>query len=237
VEISELIQNMTITNQATIRDAMRAIDRGALGMAILTDPSNSRFFGLVTDGDLRRALLQGKGLEAPVSEVPRATPVTAAVGGKPEELAELLRTQKHIRCVPLLDQAGQVVDLALLDRRMRIPVAEPLLGEKELEYVSECVLTGWVSSAGKFVGQFEQMFGEFCGTSHAIATSNGTTALHLALLALGIGPGDEVIVPSLTFIATANTVTYTGARPVFVDSELAVSVSMATRSSPPVKVE
>jgi perosamine synthetase len=90
-----------------------------------------------------------------------------------------------------------------------------------LRYVTECILTGWVSSSGKFVTQFEEMFADFCDTKHAIATSNGTCALHLALLALDVGPDDEVIVPSLTFIATANAVTYTGARPVFVDSERA----------------
>lgn len=219
MDITERIQHMTISQQATIRDAMRAIDLGVMGMAIISDPHDGRFLGLVTDGDLRRALLRGLGLEAPVADVPRSSPITAAVDAKPEALAEIMRDHKHVRCVPLLDSTGRVADLAFLDRQLRIPVAEPLLGEKELEYVSECVLTGWVSSAGKFVGQFERMFAEFCGVSHAIATSNGTTALHLALLTLGIGPGDEVIVPSLTFIATANTVAYTGARPVFVDSE------------------
>ncbi len=107
----------------------------------------------------------------------------------------------------------------MLDRRVRLPVAEPYLGEEELSYVTECVITGWVSSAGRFVTKFEEMFAAFCGTEYALATSNGTTALHLALLALDIGPGDEVLVPALTFIATANAVTYTGATPIFIDSE------------------
>jgi perosamine synthetase len=100
-----------------------------------------------------------------------------------------------------------------------LPVAEPLLTGKELEYVTDCISTGWVSSLGKYIGEFERLFADFCGVSHAVAVSNGTTALHLALVALGIGPGDEVIVPSLTFIATANAVHYTGAVPVFADSE------------------
>jgi perosamine synthetase len=125
-----------------------------------------------------------------------------------------------VRVVPLLNDRGEVVDLAVFDQRMHLPIAGPLLGERELLYVTECVLTGWVSSAGKFVTRFEQMFEEFCGCRYAIATSSGTTALHLALLSHGIGPGDEVIVPTLTFIATANAVTYTGARPVFLDSEI-----------------
>ena len=100
-----------------------------------------------------------------------------------------------------------------------IPISEPLLAGNELNYVTEAVTSGWISSLGKYIPQFEQGFADFCGTTHGIAVNNGTTALHLALLALGIGPGDEVIVPTFTFIATANAVHYTGATPVFADSE------------------
>lgn len=100
-----------------------------------------------------------------------------------------------------------------------IPVSEPLLDGRELEYVSDCVRSGWVSSLGKYITEFELRFSNFCGTQHAVAVSNGTTALHLALAALRIGPGDEVIVPSLTFIATANAVRYTGATPIFADCD------------------
>jgi perosamine synthetase len=101
-----------------------------------------------------------------------------------------------------------------------LPIYEPLLSGKELEYVSDCIQSGWISSLGKYIGEFERLFAQFCGTRHAVAVSNGTTALHLALAALGIGAGDEVIVPTLTFVATANAVHYTGATPVFVDSDL-----------------
>ena len=100
-----------------------------------------------------------------------------------------------------------------------IPVAEPDLGGNELAYVTECVETEWVSSLGKYVGAFEQAMAEQCGRRYAVSVTNGTAALHLSLAILGIGPGDEVIVPSLTFVATANAVSYTGATPVFADSE------------------
>ncbi|MBU2610976.1 MAG: DegT/DnrJ/EryC1/StrS family aminotransferase [Chloroflexi bacterium] len=100
-----------------------------------------------------------------------------------------------------------------------IPISEPLLSGNEVEYVNDCVRSGWVSSLGKYIPEFEQGFAAFCGVRHGIAVSNGTAALHLALVALGIGPGDEVIIPTLTFIATANAVHYTGATPVFADSE------------------
>jgi perosamine synthetase len=104
-------------------------------------------------------------------------------------------------------------------RRNRIAVAEPLLDGNEWRYVRECLDTNWISSQGTFVSAFERAFAKFCGVGHAVATNSGTAALHLALVALGIGPGDEVIVPSLTFVATANAVRYCGAVPVLVDND------------------
>jgi perosamine synthetase len=98
-----------------------------------------------------------------------------------------------------------------------IPVSEPNLSGKEIEYVTDCIKTNWISSIGKYVTRFEEMFAQFCGTSHALTASSGTTALHLALSALGIQEGDEVILPDLTFVASANAIQYCGARPVFVD--------------------
>lgn len=100
-----------------------------------------------------------------------------------------------------------------------IPVAEPLLGDKELAYVTDCVKSGWVSSLGKYVSDFEEQFAAYCGLRYGVATFNGTVALHLLAATLNLGPGDEVIMPSLTFVATANAIRYTGATPVFVDSE------------------
>ncbi len=98
-----------------------------------------------------------------------------------------------------------------------IPIAEPCLNGNELKYVTECIKTGWISSTGSYVIRFEEEFSKFCQATYGIACSNGTTALHLALICLGIGNEDEVIVPIFTFIATANVVTYTGAKPIFVD--------------------
>jgi len=100
-----------------------------------------------------------------------------------------------------------------------IPVAEPDLSGNEMKYITDCVQSSWISSKGEYIELFEKGFARFVGTKYAVSTSNGTTALHLALHALGIGKNDEVIVPDLTFIATANTVIYTGAKPVVVDVE------------------
>jgi len=101
----------------------------------------------------------------------------------------------------------------------RIPVAYPDLQGNEMAYVTDCIATGWVSSQGPYVKRFEDAFAEWAGVEHAVTCSNGTAALHLALVALGIGPGDEVVVPSMTYVASANAVAYVGADVVLVDSD------------------
>ena len=101
----------------------------------------------------------------------------------------------------------------------KIPLAEPALIGNERAYVNSCLEDNWISSSGQYVERFEKAFAEYCNVKHGLSCSNGTVALHLALLALGVNPGDEVIVPSLTYVATANAVTYCGAKPVFIDSE------------------
>jgi perosamine synthetase len=100
-----------------------------------------------------------------------------------------------------------------------VPLHEPCFMGNEKVYLGECIETGWVSTAGEFVNRFETELAARCGARHAIATVNGTAALHAALLALGIGPGDAVVCPTLTFVATANAIAYCGATPLFADSE------------------
>jgi perosamine synthetase len=100
-----------------------------------------------------------------------------------------------------------------------IPVNEPLLGKEELAKVTSCIRTNWVSSQGEYLKEFEERFAAYCGVRYGISTTSGTTALHLALASIGVGPGDEVLMPTFTMAATAFAVSYCGAKPVFVDSE------------------
>ena len=100
-----------------------------------------------------------------------------------------------------------------------IPVYQPMLVGNEKLYVSECLETKWISSKGKYVARFEDEFANYLRVGHATTVSNGTTALHLALHTLGIGTGDEVIVPTLTYVASVNAIVYVGATPVFVDAD------------------
>src|ERR1700675_1650564 len=100
-----------------------------------------------------------------------------------------------------------------------IPLHAPHFGGNEVEYLTECIDTGWVSSVGKFVDRFEAMLCEITGARHVIAPVKGTAALHICLKLVGVEENDEVLIPALTFIATANAVKYCGATPHFVDSE------------------
>jgi len=99
-----------------------------------------------------------------------------------------------------------------------IPVYQPYLSGREKEYVNQCFDSTWISSKGEFIDRFEKAFASYIGAEYATTVSNGTVAIHLALEALGIGPGDEVIVPTLTYIASVNTIIQSGATPVYVDS-------------------
>lgn len=105
----------------------------------------------------------------------------------------------------------------------RIALAEPSIGGNAARYLEECLRTNFVSSVGPFVGRFETAFAEAVGARHAVACSSGTAAIHLAMHVLDIGPGNEVLVPTLTFVASANPIRYVGATPVLVDSEAATS--------------
>ena len=127
-----------------------------------------------------------------------------------------------------------------------IPVCEPLLGGNELKYVTEAVSSGWISSTGSYVTAFEKAFAEYCGAKYAVAVCNGTIALHLMLVAAGIGKGDEVILPSFTMASSAFAICYTGAKPVFVDARrdtwnidpalIEAKVGPATRAIMPVHI-
>ncbi|MCP3900209.1 MAG: aminotransferase class I/II-fold pyridoxal phosphate-dependent enzyme [Desulfobacteraceae bacterium] len=218
ISMKERIPDITVSEDRSLHEVYKKIDKGALGFALLEEPQTHFFKGVVTDGDLRRALLKGVNLDLPAYMVIRPKTVTAYDDTPVNKIAKMFR--KSVRFIPILDQNNRVVDVKVLDSRLFIPVASPIFSGNELKYVSDCVMTGWVSSAGKYVTEFEQIFADFCNTKFAVSVNSGTAALHLALLSIGVGPGDEVIVPSLTFISTANAVKFTGATPVFVDCDI-----------------
>ena len=101
----------------------------------------------------------------------------------------------------------------------KIPLSTPSLNGNEMQYVKECIDTEWVSSAGKYVELFERKIAEYTGSKYAIACVNGTAAIQVSLRLAGVEPGDEVIVPTLTFIASVNAINYCNATPIFMDAD------------------
>jgi perosamine synthetase len=206
------IKNLIIQPGKPISDALHVIGREGAGVCFVA--KGLKLVGIITDGDVRRALLAGANVNDAVEDVMKSDFFSLSVDATFSEI------QKHIsiyKKIPILNSIGEIVDLATPSHYHQIPLVRPTFDGKEMEYVTDCIMTGWVSSQGKYVGQFESNFAEFIGSKDALAVSNGTVALHLALVALGIGPGDEVLIPNLTFASPANAVLYVGATPIFVD--------------------
>lgn len=207
----------TCAHNSTLQQVLLAINNKPAGIAFVVNDSN-QICGVVTDGDFRRMLLKGRTLEDQLMPADLGDFVYARQGESIQDL--LKKSNKKVRIIPIVDDEMRVVDFFRYEHRVKmIPVAEPDLRGKEFEYLSDAFLSTWISSAGKYIDKFESEFAAFCGTKHGVATSNGTVALHLALVALGIGEGDEVIVPDLTFAATINAVLHANATPVIVDIE------------------
>jgi len=204
------LADLVLESDKSIRDAMQLLDKNARGILFVTE--NQRLVGIATDGDLRRSLLCGETLDSKV---------TAGMNSKFKSLpasadSKLIRQtfSSELRMIPLCDDDGKLVDVADAQRSHRIPLLEPDLSGRELEYVTDCIETNWISSQGAYVRQFEEHFERMHPGRYALAVSNGTVALHLAMHALGIEKGDEVIVPDVTFAATINAVFYCNATPV-----------------------
>ncbi len=196
----------------SIEETLIAIEKYSLGICLVIN--ESKLIGLVTDGDIRRAIISGLIKSDSVEKIVNKNFFYLNAGSSVEEIQKGLLKYKYI---PILDNSKYPVDLASASSYHQIPLAKPALDGNELEYITDCIKNSWISSQGKYVTNFEDKFCEYVGSNYALAVSNGTVALHLALVALGIGPGDEVLVPNLTFAAPVNAILYVGATPILVD--------------------
>jgi perosamine synthetase len=210
------LEKMTISNKSTLRDAMLLIEANSQGLCFVVEGSS--VVGVLSDGDIRRAILRGGQIEMPVNEVMNKDFVSLSTNTRIDEIQK--RLNETIRIIPIINDTGELVDYACAQRYHQVPLTQPVLDGNELEYLTDCISTGWISSQGKYIRNFEELFEQYVSCPHALVVSNGTVALHLALLTLGIGPGDEVIVPNLTFAAPVNAVLYVGATPVLVDIDV-----------------
>lgn len=213
-----LIAAISVERNATVREALAKLDATGKGIVLLI-ADNGEFVRTVTDGDLRRLLLAGVSLDGTLENLPESDSVTISPGYTRRDALGLMQ-QRGINHLPVVDDTNRAIDLVERSRiDEQVLLSTPHMGDSELEFVAQAFKTNWIAPLGPNVDAFERELAEKVGTSHAVALSSGTAAIHLALVMLGVGPGDTVFCSTLTFAATANPIVYQGAEPIFIDSE------------------
>lgn len=213
-----IMADMLVSRDVSLREAMSRMNSVGAGVLLLTG-EGGKFERTVTDGDLRRLILEGAGLDQPLALLPRIESlVISAPFTRRDALA--LMNRHAINHLPVLNGTGRVLEI--LERREideQILLSTPHMGAREMDFVEEAFRSNWIAPLGPNVDAFERELAELVGIGHAAALSSGTAAIHLALRLLGVGAGDFVFCSTLTFAASANPIVYQGAQPVFVDSE------------------
>lgn len=207
------MQNYLIDSSSTLREVMKEMTRRGERNLFLSEFGYLK--GSISDGDIRRALLKNASLDDEVLKFAKKDVITTSVGAYSGSV-ESLFSQK-ISLIPVVDVNGKIIDILSKENFSHIPISEPNLGQEEMALVQDCLHSSWISSQGAYVSEFETLFKNFVGSSDAIAVSNGTLGLVLALHLIGVSANDEVLVPNLTFGATANAVVQVGAKPILVD--------------------
>ena len=208
------LQDLCVQYDDTLMHALRVINDNGEGIVFVQ--KGKIFYGTLTDGDIRRAIISGADNDMELGPYSNKNALRLPIFSSDDDILKSLKNTE-INMIPLVNGDGVVVDFSTRSRFHRFPVMEPFLQGSEKEYVNDCIDSNWISSQGAYVERFESELSEICGAEFCVATSSGTTALHLALMALDVGIGDEVIVPNLTFGASVNSIIHTGATPVLVD--------------------
>ena len=207
--------NLLVDESSSILDVLKTISESGRGIVFVM--RGTQVVGSISDGDIRRRISMSSSIDFALEEVMNSNFHFATLSDSPADIQKIF--SNGVRLIPLLDFNGNLIQILQENDKPVIPICEPNLGIAEKNLVNEALNSGWISSTGRFVDQFESIFADYVGAQHAIAVSNGTLGLVLALKLMGVGEGDEVIVPDLTFGATANAVIQSGAKPVFVDTE------------------
>lgn len=212
------VQAISVARTAKVRDVLAILNQTGGGIVLLVY-HDGRFERTVTDGDIRRLMLGGAILDSDLSGL--AASKSIVVGEKYTRREAIgLMNQHVINHLPVLDANGYAIDVVERSRiDSHILLSTPHMGESELDFVQQAFTTNWIAPLGPNVDAFEHEIAELVGAKHGVALSSGTAAIHLALLLLGVGPGDSVFCSSLTFAASVNPIVYQGAQPVLIDSE------------------
>lgn len=211
-----MIDKMICQKEDSLISVLKTINDNVMGIAFVVD-KNKQLCGTVTDGDIRRALLNDKKLDEKVENIISSNFIYGVEG---ENYESLMKKISHkVKTIPIINKNNEVIDLFEYKQNVYFPVAIPNLNGNEFKYLTDAFMSTWISSSGEYINRFEEDFSKYSDCKYGVAVSNGTVALHLALITLGIGEGNEVIIPDLTFAATINTVLHANATPVIVDVE------------------
>ncbi|MAV61359.1 MAG: aminotransferase DegT [Gammaproteobacteria bacterium] len=202
----------SIDSNAILKDALNLMNEDGYGVCYVFQ--KNVLVGIMTDGDIRRGLVKGILLDDKVKKIMNKNFFSLPLGTSVNKIQTSLEKYKFI---PIIDEKGNIVSTVNNKTYHNIPLVQPLFNGNEKKYLTECIETGWISSQGSFVTKFEKIFSKYSSCPNTLAVSNGTSALHLSICALGIGEGDEVIIPDFTFAAVINAVIYSGAKPVIID--------------------
>jgi len=203
------LKNISIESGSDISEIIKKLNKNLLGICFVLN--NGILKGVVSDGDIRRSLKKNISLKSKIDSVVKKNYFSLQINSSFEQIQKAVN---KFKVVPLVDKNKRLLDYATSKRLRSIPNAEPNLSGNELAYLIDCLKSGWVSSKGYYIERFEKSFKKFTKSNYALSVSNGTAALILALKALGIKSGDEIIVPDYSFIAPTNSVISIGARPV-----------------------
>jgi perosamine synthetase len=210
------LKDFTIQKDEKLVSVLQKIEFNENGTIFVLD--KLKVIGVLSDGDIRRSLINGVSLDEKCGTICKKNFVYALVTESEEEIQS--KFSESIKLIPLLESDGNIIKVLHYMEKNLTQLAEPNLGKQETKNILECMNSGMISSLGKYVYEFESLFNEFIGSKRSFAVANGTQALALALSINGIGFGDEVIIPDLTFAATANAIIQVGATPVIIDVDI-----------------
>jgi perosamine synthetase len=207
------LKNLIVKDNMSLRHALKIMN--ASGQEICFVTKKNKLLNIITDGDIRRALIRGNVLTDNIKKIkPKKNYIFV------REKYNFLDLQKKIakyKIIPIINSKKEIIDYASEKRFRQLPQSEPSLSGNELKYVTEAIKSGWISSVGKYVDMFEKKFGSFVKNEYCLTTSNGTTALQLAIAALKLKPKDEIIVPDYTFASPINSIIHSNCKPVLAD--------------------
>ena len=216
------LQKFIVQVPIKISKILKKININEKGIVFVVD-KNFKIKGSISDGDIRRYLLRKGKLSKTIELSSTLINKKIIIKDSKSSIEEILSTlnskknNKEIKCLPLVDRQLRVVDISTREKIRGYPLASPSIGEQELANIVNVVKSGWISSRGSYISKFEKKFEKYLGGGNAIALTNGTNALQIGLMALGIKKGDEVILPNFTFGGTINAILNAGAVPVIAD--------------------